>query len=181
MTGTPQECINFLIDAISTKPGKLWNVTEHRRKRTLSQNAYYWALIGKTARALRISTTELHNRMLRDVADRANIAETFSGKKGFLLLPDTEETEKKALAMETVHIKPTSHTRVLNDGITYRTYVLLKGSSAMDTEEMGALLDHLIEAAQEIGIETMTPRELATIREHERGKDVSKHNDEYRS
>lgn len=166
MTGTARELIDRLLEVMQNAPDKLWDITEHREKRTLTQNAYYWALLGKTARSLNMTTTELHNRMLRDCSDL--IAETYGGKKAFLLLPDTEETEKKALASETVHIKPTAQTKVLADGITYRTYVLLKGSHDMAVDEFSALLDNLIGEAKQIGIETLTPAQLAVMRRAEK-------------
>lgn len=182
MTGTARDIIDAMLQVIQSDPTRLWDVTEHKEKRSLSQNAYYWALLGKTARKLKMTTTELHNRMLRDCSDL--IAECFGGKKAFLLLPDTDETEKKALQSETVHIKPTAQTKVLADGLTYRTYVLLKGSHDMTTDEMSALLDHLIEEAKEQGIETLTPRELEVMRQAERQREernAQKHHDESRS
>lgn len=169
MVARADKIIEIMVKAVQSNPEKLYEVKEYRKKRTLTQNAYYWALIGKTARALRMSTTELHNRMLRDVSDL--IAEEFGGKKAFLLLPDTEETERKALASETVHIKPTAQTKVLADGVTYRTYVLLKGSHDMKTDEMGALLDRLIAEAKQQGIETLTWRELEEMRQKEKEKE----------
>lgn len=179
MTGTSKQIIDALLTAIQNgeKPGTLYDLNLHREKRTLTQNAYYWALIGKTARKLRISTTELHNRMLRDVSDL--IAETFGGKKAFLLLPDTDETERKALQSETIHIKPTAQTKVLADGLTYRTYVLLKGSHDMTTDEFSALVDRLIVEAKEQGIETLTPRELAVIRQAEKEREAKKNASQY--
>ena len=168
MTGTARELIDRLLGIMQNAPDKLWDLNEHREKRTLTQNAYYWALLGKTARKIGggMTTTELHNRMLRDCSDI--IAESFGGKKAFLLLPDTEETEKKALASETVHIKPTAQTKVLADGVTYRTYVLLKGSHDMTVDEFSALLDNLIEEAKQLGIETLTPAKLAVMRQAEK-------------
>lgn len=177
MTGTAKELIDRLLEAFRADPTRLWDLTEHKAKRTLSQNAYYWALLGQTARKLRMPTTELHNRMLRDVSDL--IAETFGGKKAFLLLPDTDETEEKALRSETIHIKPTAQTKVLADGITYRTYVLLKGSHDMTTDEFSALVDRLIIEAKEQGIETLPPHELEAMRAAERTKEArnaQKHN-----
>lgn len=171
MTGTAREIIDRLLGVMQNVPDKLWDIKEHREKRTLTQNAYYWALLGKMARTLRVSTTELHNRMLRDCSDL--IAETFGGKKAYLLLPDTEETEKKALASETVHIKPTAQTKTLADGIRYRTYVLLKGSHDMTVDEFSALLDNLIEEAKQLGIETLTPAKLAAMRAAEKEAELA--------
>lgn len=112
---------------------------------------------------MKMSHTELHNRMLRQAAP----VEVFGGKVAFVVLPDTDETEEKALKSETVHLRPTQQTKVLADGVRYRTYNLLRGSRDMTTEEMGALLDKLIIEAKQLGIETMRPQELAEIRRRE--------------
>ena len=169
MTGNAQRLITVLLEVMRSHPDKLWDLKEHKEKRTLTQNAYYWVLLNKTAKALRMTSTELHNRMLRDVAPKA----TVDGNIIKILLPDTEGTEEQALKSETVHLKPTSQTTVLADGKTYRTWNLLKGSSQLDTAEMGQLLDNLIREAQEIGVETLTPRELKMMREAENGKKVN--------
>lgn len=175
--GKAPQLITVLVKSLETTPDKVYELKEHKGKRTLTQNAYYWSLIGKTARALRITNTELHNRMLRDVAD----VETFSGKKAVILLPDNEDTERKALRSETVHLKPTGYTQTEKDGTTYRAYHLLKGSSAMNTEEMGALLDNLITEAKQVGVETLTWPELQEMRQKEKRREernAQKHNAE---
>ena len=166
MTGTAQQLVAALLDVITTNPDKLWDLKEHKKKRTLTQNAYYWTLLNQTAKALRVSTTELHNRLLRNVAPKA----TVNGSIIKILLPDTDGTEEQALRSETVHLKPTSQTTVLADGKTYRTWNLLKGSSELDTTEMAFLLDELIKEAQQIGVETITPRERRMMLENEYGK-----------
>ena len=96
----------------------------------------------------------------------------FDGKPARVTLPDTEETENRTLEAMTYHLKPTSQTWVGSDNVTYRTYVMLKGSSDFDTREFTALVDRLFEKAHELGIETISEDELAHIRELEmsRGK-----------
>ena len=163
MIGTPSQIITAMVKQVSVNADKLYEIKEHKEKRTLTQNAYYWVLLGKVAKALRMSNTELHNRMLRSFST----PELFGGKAARTLLPDTQLTEDKTLASETVHLKPTSQTVTLADGITYRTYILLKGSSAMTTDEMSALVDGLVQEAKQLGIETLTPNELEKMRQYE--------------
>ena len=86
--------------------------------------------------------------------------EEIDGKPVFLVIPDTEEAEKKAEESETYHIKPTSNVREGNDGKMYRTYILLKGSSQYDTAEMSRLISGLVDECQQCGIETLPPDEL---------------------
>lgn len=171
MTGTAEQLITGLLQAVKDDPSKLWDLKEHKTKRTLSQNAYYWVLLGQTANALKMPHAELHNRMLRQAAP----VEVFGGKVAYVVLPDTDETEEKALRSETVHLRPTQQTKVLGDGMRYRTYNLLKGSSDMTTEEMTALLDRLIIEAKQIGVETMRPQELAELRRREAEREKKHH------
>lgn len=173
MTGTAERLITELIQAVKQDPKKLWDLKEHKTKRTLSQNAYYWTLLGQVANALKMPHVELHNRMLRQAAP----VEVYGGKVAFVVLPDTDETEEKALRSETVHLRPTQQTKVLADGVRYRTYNLLRGSSDMTTEEMVALLDKLIIEAKQLGIETMRPQELAEMRRREAEREKKHHNE----
>jgi hypothetical protein len=74
------------------------------------------------------------------------------------MLPDTDETERKALEAETYHIKPTSQTRDGKDGVTYRAYMLMRGSSTYNTEEFSRLLDGLLDACRSAGVHVLTGR-----------------------
>lgn len=137
-------------------------VTQHREKRSLTQNAYYWVLAQKLASKLRMSTTRLHNLMLRDVAPPFVI----DGKMCMQPIPDTTKAENDILEAETFHLKPTGGVIQGNDGAIYRWYIVLRGSSTFDTVEMTTLLNRLVEECKENGIETATPEELEQIRRY---------------
>lgn len=53
-----------------------------------------------------------------------------------MTVPDTEDAEKKVMQATEYHLMPTSQVRQGLDGIVYRTYKLLRGSSTYDTSEM---------------------------------------------
>lgn len=172
MTGTPAQVITWMMARLQTHPNAVFEVTLKKEKRTRSQNAYYWVLLSKVAQKLGTPATVLHNRMLRDYPCPFVIA----GKTAKTLLPDTDETEAKVLRLETVHLKPTSQTTTLADGIRYRTYVLLRGSHEMTTDEMSWLLEGMVQEAKQQGIETMTPDELARLRAYELQKQTKQSN-----
>lgn len=160
ITGTAEKLVVFLM---GQDRSKIWELAPHKARRSLSQNAYYWQLLGKTADAQRMSKPELHNRMLRDFGQVAWI----DGQTVSVELPDTEKAEETALRSETYHLKPTD--RVIEKaGKTYRTYVLMRGSSDYNTWEMSVLLDGMIQEAQGQGIETLTPAELEAMRDYEK-------------
>lgn len=159
MTGTAERLIAFL--RTKTGSGLLFDIAEHKAKRTLNQNNYYWVLLEKVAAALRMSKPELHNRLLRQYG----VLQLFDGKAIVAFIADTESAENDALRAEKFHLRPTSVTRESEIG-TVRMYVLLKGTHEMNTAEMSVLLDGLIQEARNLDIETLTPAELERMRQY---------------
>lgn len=137
------------------KPGD-YEITKAKKKRSLDANAYYHVLITRLSKAVGATVNELHNTMLR----RYGQPEIIGGKMVYLTVPDTEEAEKKALEASEYHIKPTSQVRIGKDGISYRTYSLLRGSHTYSVDEMNALLEGLKSECTALGIETMTPDDI---------------------
>lgn len=129
---------------------------EWKEKRSLDANAYYWVLISKIAGLHGVSNSYMHNFMLRAYGQ----PDLYDEKKAYIVLPDTEETEKKAMEAETYHIKPTSEVKIGKDGKAYRTYFLLRGSSTYNTAEMSRLINGLVSECKEAGIETLTHDDL---------------------
>lgn len=130
-----------------------------QRKRSLDANAYYWLLLGKLSKALKVSSSHCHNLMLR----RYGVLEEFDGKVVYLVVPDTEEATRTADEAETYHIKPTSNVREGRDGLMYRTYLLLRGSHKYTREEFSHLVEGLVDECKQVGIETATPDEIARM------------------
>ena len=167
ITGKANDLVLFLMTA---PRDTVYDLTEHKAKRSLNQNSYYWSLLGKVAQKSRVSSSEIHNQNLRDLGLVLRINDSLVP----IYLPDTDEAEKTALNADTYHIKPTSKTQEGKDGKLYRCYVMLRGSSTFNTDEMSALLDLMIQEAKAQGIETMTPDELAHMREVERNAKAHK-------
>lgn len=156
MTGNALLLVQYLMQAPREK---LFDLTEHRAKRSRSQNAYYWELLDQTAEKMRMSRPEMHNRMLRALKK----PKLFGDEQATVFLPDTDEVYEKALQDIELHLYPTKTTTNGKAG-PLRMYVILKGSSELDTGEMSQLLDLMIQEAQQQGIQTMTPAELANLR-----------------
>lgn len=151
----------------------IWDLTEHKERRSKSQNSYYWELVGKVAtKSIKFGAgaSEIHNRNLRELGLR----EYVNGQPVCVFIPDTEEAEKEALNAESYHIKPTSQTRIGKDGKVFRCYVMLRGSHTFNTSEMSALVDLIVQEAESVGIETLTPAELERIRQYEREAEKNK-------
>lgn len=160
MTGNRQKLVAYLM---GRKDTEIFDLSPHREKRTRNQNSYYWQLVEKVAAKLKESKSRVHNRMLRDYGQNLYI----DGQLVTTYIPDTEEAERAALEAETYHIKPTSQVRIGQKGQILRTYILLRGSSDLNTAEMSALVDGIIQEAQNLDIETLTPEELERMRLNE--------------
>lgn len=165
-TGTPNELIIFLAQQ---KTDKRFVLKEHREKRTLSQNAYYWTLLTQVADKLRMSKTEVHNLMLRDYGRAWKVADDIV----YVWRPNDDITDKTMLRDEELHFKPTDRTKI-TDCVVYRAWVLLKPTHEMTTEEMSVLVDGLVQEAKQHDIETLTPRELEELRQYEIQKQARK-------
>ena len=62
MTNTPNELIRYLLEQ---DRDKLFDLSEHREKRSRNANSYAWTLIGKIADALRTDKEEIYLYMLK--------------------------------------------------------------------------------------------------------------------
>lgn len=132
---------------------KIW-----RKKRSLDANAYYWCLLTKLAKKVGTSNNEMHNQLLSDYG----YPEMVGGMLVRTPIPDTEEAEKKVAQSDTYHLKPTTQIVVGKDGVAYRTYIMMRGSSSYNTEEMSRLIEGLI---YECKSEKMSDSEIASPEE----------------
>lgn len=145
--------------------GKLsLEIKRYRRKRSLDANAYHWVLVGKLAKVLEMSNSEVHNMALRGYGQ----PEIYEGKGVYMTIPDTDTARRKVDNAMDYHLAPTSQVREGNDGVMYRTYKLLRGSHTYNTEEMARLIDGMITLCKEAGIadaEIATPDEKRLLKE----------------
>lgn len=142
MIGKKNELIKYLLEQDETKE---YEVKEHKKKRTLNQNFYYYELLGKLSKKMRIPSEELHFELIKKSCPFEDY-----------LVPD--EANLRGIKYYEVLNK-----RKVNDKLfkVIRTYV---GSSSLDTIEMGMLLDNLIEECHDQDIETMTPDEILKLK-----------------
>ena len=123
-------------------------------KRSLDANAFYWILTTRIAKALNVPLAEAHNRNL----SRYGVPLLVDNKCVYAYLPDTTETEKSVLQNETVHMRATSNVTKGRNGM-FRAYMVMKGSSEMDTEEFSRLVDGVIDECKQMGVDYRKPWE----------------------
>ena len=144
MIGKPEECIRFLFNQDREK---IYEIKEHREKRSLTANAYAWSLIGKIADALRTSKDETYLSMLKRYgqSDLVSVVSSVDVKGYFK------------------YYEPIATTMLQGKEFThYRVY---KGSSEYDSREMAVLIDGIISEAKELDIETLPPAEVERLKE----------------
>lgn len=144
MTGNPKQIIEWLFNQ---DRDKLFDIKEHKEKRSLNANAYAWSLIGKIAEALQVPKDEIYIQMLVDY-----------GQSILVPLPVGENPSgffKYYQFMQTSSI----------NGKDADWYKVIKGSSEYDTKEMAVFIDGLIQEAEQLDIETLPPREIERLKE----------------
>lgn len=139
MIGEKETVIRWLQE----QPEGRYEANRARRKRTHTQNSYYWALLAQLAGALGLSNDELHFQLLKRYSTPQPFA-TF----------DNVDVSKFMRYYEK---------RNTDGNVIY--YLFYTPSSEMDTKEFKRLLDGLISECQEVGIETLTPAEVARMKE----------------
>ena len=145
MRGTALECIQWLA---SQEPTRRFEVTEEtsKKKRSLTQNAYYWVMLNKLAARLRMPDSELHKNMLRDYG----VCDVFS-------ILDSIPIDGYFKYYDVI-----GHGYV--NGRRFKHVKVYKGSSQMSSAEFARLIDGMREECVLQGIDVMTPQEIAEMR-----------------
>lgn len=152
LTFTTNEDVRSSIDRLSEKDIRL-DARIWRERRSLTANAYFHVLKEKIAARLSISLTEIHNRLIAEYGIQDEDVPCL------ILRNDIDWTR-----LETIHLRPTSRTKILDDGQLYRAYRVMRGSHTYNTAEMARLIDGTVSEAKELGIETLPPEELERMK-----------------
>lgn len=146
MIGTAEEIIHWLFSQPNGGKERLYEIKERKRKRTLTQNAYYWAMVNQLGKALRIPTSEIHSRMLKEHAP----FEVVSVRSGIDVSEYFRYYEEIGSGFAGGH-----------EFTHYRVY---KGSSHMDSAEFSRLIDGAREECEALGISVLTREEIARLK-----------------
>lgn len=123
-------------------------IKKHRERRSRDANAYAWVLINRIAAAQSVDRVTVYHEAIRSIG----------GVSEIVCVKD-EAVDKLRRGWQ--HNGIGWITDVMPSRISGCTNVILYyGSSVYDTKQMSCLIDHLIQDAQALGIETATPEEL---------------------
>ncbi len=136
-----------MIDELKSQEKLALKIDKYREKRSLNANAYAWSLIGKIGNSTRASKEEVYFKMLKDYgqSDLVSVLSHIPVEHYFKYYEEAGES--------TLNGKLFTH---------YRVY---KGSSEFDTREMSIFIDGIVSEAKNLGIETMTPNEIARMKD----------------
>ena len=146
ISGNREKIITWLLDQ---PKDMIFEISERRKKRSLSANAYFHVLCQKVAEKTSQSLTEVKNQCIADYGQ-------IDKELGTVILRDEIDWRK----LTHLHLHPTTATRVLDDERLYRVYYIMRGSHTYDTGEMSRLIEGIVQEAKAVGVETLTPREL---------------------
>ena len=139
MRGNKQKCLQWL----SNQPAGTYEVKKFD-KRSLSQNNYYWELLGQLGEITGMTNDELHFDMLRDYSTAMEIeCDPQVDVPNFVKYCEVDYVDDYGR----VHWK------------------CYKGSSEMTKAEFNRLLEGVLDACRNCEIETMTPDEIARLRQ----------------
>lgn len=143
MIGNAEAIIQYLFQQDREK---LYEVREYKQKRSLTANAYFWVLVNEIANVTRQSKDDIHLQMLKEYGQN----EVFSIRSDIDVsryLKYYEEIGKGKV-----------------NGKEFTHYRVFKGSSEMDSREMSILIDGVVQEAEQLGIPTLTPNEIARLK-----------------
>jgi len=153
---TKMGSVTFMVDDLSDvlaeyqalKEKKLRiNAKVYRKKRTQSMNSYFWVLCSEVAKRLKTTPDEIHTKVINERS-----------------IPVLDDNNKPVVIAMKSHInvkRLPGYWKEINQREGCTQYMMIKGTSQMDTEEMADALDDLIEDAKCLGIQTETPDEIA--------------------
>lgn len=110
-------------------------------RRSSKANAYFWVLVGKIADKLNAAKTEIYIEQLR--------------KYGQCIVITVKNGADVSKIIE--------YYDLLDEGETTTDYKSYIGSSKYDKEQMKVLINGTVEDCKDLGIDTLTPAEIAEL------------------
>lgn len=145
----------------SLSPDKRYRleIKEHREKRSLDANSYFWVLVHKLAEATGIPVTQIYRSSIREIG---GVSEHYCGK------PDAIERLSAAWEANGLGWIAETYESKLPGMLNITLYY---GSSSYDTRQMSRLIDNIVQDCKALDIETLPPDRLAAMMEGWNGKD----------
>ncbi len=138
--------IVFSLEKIPSKlenfKGKIVNIEleEYKKERTLTANSYYWVLLTELNKEMNIGLERLHLQMLRDY-----------GVGTYVKIPNEAAESFKRMV---------KYYNELERDETHTEFLVLMGSSEMNTKEFWNLTNGVIQECENVGIPTLNKDDI---------------------
>lgn len=143
MIGNAKELIVWLCEQDSEKQ---FEIKDYKPKRSRNANNFAWYLITKIANVMRLSKDDVYLEMLKAYGQSELISVLSDiDISGYIKYYEQAGTSK------------------LN-GKQFTHYKIYQGSSEYDSRDMAIFIDGIIQEAENLGIETLTPDEIERLK-----------------
>lgn len=148
MIGKPEELVRWLFNQDKEK---IFEIKEHKLKRSLNANAYCWVLMNKIADAIKSTKEEVYREYIKNKGifrlitmnkDATNTFIKVWQEKGLGWICDTSESKYEGMV----------------DVVAYY------GTSSYNTKQMANFIDYVVDEAKNLGIETLPPDEIERLK-----------------
>lgn len=146
LTVNEEAAAKNLYDELNGEEKLSIKIDKYREKRSLNANSYAWALLTEIANVVRASKDEVYLEMLKRYGQSEIISVLSHIPIGEYVKYCEEAGESKL------------------NGKLFKHYKVYKGSSEFDSREMSIFLDGIVSEADGLGIQTMTPDEVARLK-----------------
>ena len=127
-------------------------IKEHREKRSLDANRYYWELCGKLAKAINDKPENIYRSHIRDVGNYETIC---------IQTRAVDDFKRRWCSNHLGRFVETRESKL--QGCT--TVLAYYGSSDFDSLEMSRLIDNCIQDCKAVGVETLPPDKIQLMKE----------------
>lgn len=128
-------------------------VKKYRKKRSLDANAYFWVLVDKLAEKTGNDRIAIYRNAIKDIG---GVSETVCLKEG-AANKLCEIWGRNGIGWQS-DIMPSKLKGC-------KVVILYYGSSTYNTKQMSLLIDNIVQDCKAVGVETMTPTELQSIKD----------------
>ena len=149
MVNEYQDCMK-VAQELTGQPVSI-KVAKKKKRRSLDSNAYFWILVDKLSQKLNLSKEDVYRNAIRNIGGVSEI-----------VCVRNEAVEKLCAGWSKNGIGWQTDTMPSKiDGCT--NVVLYYGSSTYNQEQMTRLIDNIVQDCKAVGIETLSPLELARL------------------
>jgi hypothetical protein len=126
----------------------------HKERRSLNANAYFHTLVHKIAEVMKIGNDECKIQLNLEYGSPLRIDDDT-----LFALKVPKGADVKSVVKYPKWVKET-----IDNGKVVDVYMVYKETHTLDVKEMARLIDGVVSEAQELGIDTRTPAEIAEMK-----------------